>query len=280
MLKKIEYTSLSPGKTVLFFGAIHGNETCGPRALNEIIQEIDSGKITIKSGKIIIVPVCNPLAYEQNKRFIDVNLNRVFKKHTNPILYEEKLANVLCDYVDKIDVLLDIHSIHSDGKPFIFQDYADKETESFVKHLWITNILTWWPQMYEQTSDSDTTLYNHKKWAIGTVVECWNHNYINAFAVAKKAIMNTLIYLDIIDGKLETNIYTETIHALYFMKKNKQWKLSQNWNHLDPVKKWEPIAVYDDGEVLVATEDGYILLPFAEASIGAEWYYFWKKLTN
>lgn len=135
MIKKIEYTSLNPGKTLLFFGAIHGNETCGPQALTEIMQEIDQGDIVLKNGKIIFVPVCNPLAFEQGKRFVDVNLNRIFKKHGEPVLYEEKIANILCDCFDGVDILVDIHSIHSDGKPFAFQDYADPGEREFMKIL-------------------------------------------------------------------------------------------------------------------------------------------------
>ena len=48
----------------------------------------------------------------------------------------------------------------------------------------------------------------------------------------------------------------------------------KNYKHLDVLKKDEDIARYDDGEVLKAPDDGYILLPNLEAEIGAEWYYF------
>ncbi len=114
MIQKKEYHSGNPGKTLLVFGAIHGDEICGPKAIAEVMNEIDSGKIVLKSGKIIFVPVCNPEAFKQNKRFVDVNLNRVFKKHPNPTKYEEKLANILCDFMGDADILLDIHSISSE----------------------------------------------------------------------------------------------------------------------------------------------------------------------
>ena len=48
----------------------------------------------------------------------------------------------------------------------------------------------------------------------------------------------------------------------------------KNYKHLDRVHKDEEIAQYEDGEVLRASEDGYILLPNLEGKIGAEWYYF------
>jgi hypothetical protein len=64
-----------------------------------------------------------------------VNLNRIFKKHSEPLLYEEKLANILCDYFEGVDVLLDLHSISSEGIPFAFQDYYDNETNAYMKIL-------------------------------------------------------------------------------------------------------------------------------------------------
>lgn len=280
MIKKFEYTSLNPGKTILLLGAIHGDEVCGPKALAEVMNELDTGKIKLKSGKIIFVPVCNPLAFEQGKRFIDVNLNRIFKKHQNPILYEEKLANILCDYFEGADVLLDIHSIHSDGKPFAFQDYYDTATEDFMKILWVKDIVTGWPEMYQWTSDMGTVEYGDTKGVIWTVLECGNHNNIYASLVAKKAIINTLKYFDIIDGEVGLDSGIKTTEAQFFFKKTKPGEFAKIWNHLDNVKKWEIIAIYDDGEKVMAEDDGYILLPFAGAPIWAEWFYFWQNKSH
>ncbi|MBP9779053.1 succinylglutamate desuccinylase/aspartoacylase family protein [Candidatus Gracilibacteria bacterium] len=276
MIKKYEYTSLNPGKTILIFGAIHGNETCGPQAIHDIMHEIDIGSIELKSGKIIFVPICNPLAFEQGKRYIDVNLNRIIKKHSKPLLYEEKLANILCDYFDGADVLLDLHSISSEGTPFAFQDYYDNETNAYIKILGVQDIITGWPEMYQGTSDMGTVEYGDTKGVIGTVLECGNHNDIYAAIVAKKAILNTLKHFEIIDGTIEPPSSIRIIEAKYFFKKTKAGVLVKIWNHLDPVKKGETIAIYEDGEIIRANEDGYILLPFMEAPIGAEWFYFGK----
>jgi succinylglutamate desuccinylase len=63
----------------------------------------------------------------QNKRYVDVDLNRVFKKHDFPTLYEHKLANELTTIIDENDVLLDLHSTHSDDEPFVFLDFNDEK---------------------------------------------------------------------------------------------------------------------------------------------------------
>ena len=59
-----------------------------------------------------------------------------------------------------------------------------------------------------------------------------------------------------------------------FVIKEKEGVLVGDFKHLDKIKKGDVIAIYDDGEKLIAPNDGYILLPNHDAKIGAEWYYF------
>lgn len=47
-------------------GAVHGNEVCGPKALERVVAEIESGAIEIEAGKLVVIPVCNEQAYDQN----------------------------------------------------------------------------------------------------------------------------------------------------------------------------------------------------------------------
>ncbi|MEI6774135.1 MAG: succinylglutamate desuccinylase/aspartoacylase family protein [bacterium] len=89
----------------------------------------------IQTGQITLIPICNPKAYEADKRYYEVNLNRIFKKHANPEKYEEKLANVLTAYVENNDYLLDLHSMAANGVPCIFEDYMDKKTQEWVKKI-------------------------------------------------------------------------------------------------------------------------------------------------
>ncbi|MDP2104085.1 MAG: succinylglutamate desuccinylase/aspartoacylase family protein, partial [Candidatus Gracilibacteria bacterium] len=82
-ISSTQIASEIPGIHILFFGAIHGNEVCGPKALDEIIQDFETHKIELKSGKVTFVPICNKMAHDEGKRYIDVNLNRVIEKHEN-----------------------------------------------------------------------------------------------------------------------------------------------------------------------------------------------------
>ena len=48
----------------------------------------------------------------------------------------------------------------------------------------------------------------------------------------------------------------------------------REWATFDPVSRGEPIAVREDGSVLHAERDGFIVFPNAEALPGTEWFYF------
>ncbi len=60
-----------PGPTVVILGGVHGNETCGVKALPALSQ------VSLQRGKLILL-YGNPLAIEQNVRFVEYNLNRLF----------------------------------------------------------------------------------------------------------------------------------------------------------------------------------------------------------
>ena len=72
------FLGLEPGLSVLILGGVHGDEICGTKAINQVIRLINNGKINIKSGKITMIPVTNPLAARKKNRIGDRNLNRCF----------------------------------------------------------------------------------------------------------------------------------------------------------------------------------------------------------
>src|SRR3989344_5893592 len=84
MVTVFEFKSLQPGPTVLFLGAIHGNERCGAAAIKRLVGELQSGALSLLKGSVLCVPVANPRAFERNIRYVDENLNRAFRPTRNP----------------------------------------------------------------------------------------------------------------------------------------------------------------------------------------------------
>ena len=93
MLDKYIYDSQIPGPKLLLLGAIHGNETAGTKAILKLKKALDKKQITLKSGQLTLLPVCNPLAYEQGVRFVEKNLNRLIRQYDTPSGSEENFAH-------------------------------------------------------------------------------------------------------------------------------------------------------------------------------------------
>lgn len=280
MLKPVLFNSGKKGKNILVLGAIHGNEICGPAAINNIINKIINNDITLWSGSVTFIPICNEKAYEQKKRYIDINLNRIVKYHAHPKLYEEKVANELLEYIEKADYVLDVHSMHTEGTPFVFQDY---ETKNYVDFSLVQNlpyILVGWPKLYNN-KDHSACGYAKAMNRVGLTVECGNHNNPKSIVVAEQCIINSLKYLNIIERDL--NIQNKKNNSIYvkmdkiFYKRTKG-KFVKNWRHLDFVKKGEIIAKYHNNKVK-SPMDSYIIMPNPEAKIDDEWFYLGCKLS-
>ena len=118
-LRTHTYHGLAPGPALLVLGAVHGNEVCGTHAIGQLLQDFDNGLITIERGSVTFVPITNPLAHQLKRRFGDRNLNRNMAPSAIPQDFEDRIANVLCPLLDAHDVLLDLHSFHTGGAPFV-----------------------------------------------------------------------------------------------------------------------------------------------------------------
>jgi len=117
--KSITFTSPNPGPGLIILGAVHGNEVCGTLAIRRLIDAIDRGTVTITAGRLTLVPVTNPLAYGKRQRNGDRNLNRHLAPRTDPLDYEDHIANWLCPLLAQHDVLLDLHSFQAPGSAFV-----------------------------------------------------------------------------------------------------------------------------------------------------------------
>jgi predicted deacylase len=113
------FTGLNAGVRLIVLGAVHGNETCGTQAIQRVMTEIHNGEIQITAGHVTLVPITNPLAYARQQRMGDRNLNRNLYPKTPPVDYEDHIANWLCPLLAQHEVLLDLHSFHTPGEPFV-----------------------------------------------------------------------------------------------------------------------------------------------------------------
>lgn len=260
------------GASVLILGAIHGNEKCGSNAIEKIIAQFNDGTLKPLKGKVTFVPICNPAAYKAHQRYMDVNLNRVMKLHDAPDNYEAHLANQIVPLIASHDFTLDLHSIHSKGASFAFLDYPNKMAADICDVLGVKTIFTGWVEMYEDTGDMTTLDCAHKSGKASVTVECGQHEDPDSVKVAEECILNTLQYFGTIAGLVSKTPDCQTVHAKHRIVKSSEGAL-RPLEHMSSVKSGEIIADLDNGEKIIAPEDGVVLIPFKEAQVGDEWLY-------
>ena len=278
MLESFSFSSINPGKHLLVTGAVHGNEICGTKACERIISKIKKGDLKLKSGTLTLIPICNPKAYELNKRFFEINLNRVIIKHENPKLYEEKIANILIDFIERADYHLDLHSMHTNGTPFSFEDYDEQHEFAHIQGL--EYVFIGWPNLYKTSNhvmDYTTQAYSHTVNTISTTVECGLHHDEKAIDVAVNCILRSLKYLDMIDSfDLTQPIKQKNVIMQKVVFKEKEGIFVPNKKDLDQIEKGEILVNYEDGTNLVADDDYVLIFPIFQCGIGEEWFYLGK----
>lgn len=92
-------------------GCLHGNEKIG----QEVIKKLAEMKLNAGTAVLIIA---NEEAMQQNRRFIDTDLNRCFPGNENGN-HEEKLAHRISKEMANCDYVIDIHSTTADTESFI-----------------------------------------------------------------------------------------------------------------------------------------------------------------
>ncbi|MEQ1637344.1 MAG: succinylglutamate desuccinylase/aspartoacylase family protein [Methylococcales bacterium] len=311
-LKSVTYTGLNPGIHLIILGAVHGNETCGTQGIHRVIAELDARQLEIQAGQVTFVPITNPLAYQLGQRAGERNLNRNLGPTDNPLDFEDHIANALCPLLAAHDVLLDLHSFHSEGEPFIMlgpENNTDTlepfalaaAEEALAVRLGPSRIVDGWLDTYARgvhnrlrntaVSERAHLLNTDPRYGIGTTefmranggyaltLECGQHNDPNAPQVAYQAILNTLAHLKLIDlpapviqRKLEILRIDEVID-----KAHTEDKFNKAWVSFDPLTQNDCIGVRHDHTEVKASRSGFILFPNPNAQPGNEWFYYAKR---
>ena len=207
----LEYAAAGrDGISLIILGAVHGNEVCGTLAIRRVLADIEAGALEIRAGRVTFVPVANPLAYAKHQRNGDRNLNRLLEPTSHPVEFEDHVANWLCPLLARHDALLDLHSFHTAGEPFVMlgpennagplEAFARADEEAaFARALGVRRFIDGWLDTYaagvarRQTLGAahadirygiGTTEYLRARGGIALTLECGQHDDAAAPRVA------------------------------------------------------------------------------------------------
>ena len=305
--KSVSYVSAQPGVKLIVLGAVHGNETCGTRAIERLVGEIDAGTMRLIAGSLTLVPIGNPLAYANGRRAGDRNLNRKLGPTERPADHEDHVANWLCPLLAAHDVLLDLHSFQSPGIPFVLIGPKDNDgmlepfqqaarEEALARRLGVARAVDGWLATYaagvarrreiaatmpNAALDLDprygigTTEYMRSTGGCALTLECGQHADPHAPDVGHRAIHAVLAHLGLTDAP--DPVPADAIECLSLCevvdRHHPDDAFAQGWKSFDPVRRGQPIGTRHDGTLLAAPFDGFVVFPNPLAEVGHEWYY-------
>lgn len=309
-LQSVHIASHAPGPRLIVTGAVHGNEVCGTLAIRRVLAELDAGTLVIRRGSVTFVPVCNPLAYQRGQRAGDRNLNRALEPKPQPQDNEDRLANWLCPLLAAHDGLLDLHSFHSGGAPFVMVGPTDNDgplepfrqaatEEALVRVLGVQRAVDGWLGTYAsgvaqraQQAQADglapgslaelhpcygvgTTEYMRSQGGWALTLECGPHTDPQSPEVAWRAIHNALAHFGLTDAPPPppaARIETLSLHAVVD-KQHADDRFARDWQSFDAVRAGTLIGHRASGEAVHAPGDGWLVFPNARAAARQEWFY-------
>lgn len=293
------FAGAQPGPRLIVLGAVHGNETCGTRAIERVLRELGSGDLRLARGRLTLVPVTNRLAYERGQRVGDRNLNRDLRPTAAPQDNEERIANELCPLLADHEVLLDLHSFHSPGAPFVMLGPQDnqgelepfahaRDEEALAVRLGVTRAVDGWLDTYAAGAarrggsaryGMGTTEFMRTAGGWGVTLECGQHDDPQAPEVAYQAILRTLAHLGLVElAPPAPAVAMETLRLCEVIDRDAPGdRFAREWTSFAPVARGETIGWRAGGAEVTAPDDGFVVFPNTRAEPGAEWFYFARR---
>ena len=243
-----------PGPCLLIIGGIHGDEPCGINAIQAIVQDPEAYRPT--HGKMMLM-YGNPQAIKKGVRYIDENLNRIFMKSKENLpdkllCLEKQRMQQLKLYMDKADILLDIHASYTQkSKPFVICEPNAMQLVPFLP----CDIVCFG---FDSIQPGGTDWYMNSIGKIGICVECGYLGAQSSTAVAMNACKSIL-------GALEMSVNRGTRRKQEWYQATQQYcartdnfQLVRAYADFENIPKGTPFAK-DGDQTLYATEGMYLL---------------------
>ncbi len=243
-----EIVGREAGPTSIVMIGVHGNEKCGLLAMEKIWPTLK-----IDRGRVLLV-VGNPLALQQNKRFVEDNLNRMFKESASSS-YEYRRAQKIKKYLDQADALLDIHSSNNPvTQPFAI---CEDNAKDVVKYLPVNFSVSG----LDYIQPGGTDYYMNQKGGIGICVECGYHTAPEAITLAEKCFFSFLKARNHI--KQDLNVFRQRKIKVYsmYITETDNLVLKKCFSDFEEIEKNQLIA-YDGDREVRADRDSVILFAY------------------
>ena len=241
------------GPTITIIGGMHGNEKTGVKVIKKLLKM----NLKLKMGTLNLI-IGNPAACKANKRFIEIDANRCFDDK-NPKTNEGKRIKIISKYLDKSDLMIDIHSTLKPAPAFLVIPNLKHKFSNCISQLGIKTIISGEGLKHPSGKSIESDLYTCSKGGLGITIESGtlNHNQIS------KKIIKVLEQLNM----LEKDLSKLQIHNVYSqILAGQKFKFSKEWNNFEKISKGETYA-YNGKSALKVNQDSKILFPKSKQNI-------------
>jgi len=132
-------------------GAVHGDEPCGVRAIEWLIEEDP------EVSQPVLLVVANEEALERNIRYLDTDLNRSFQYVAAGSAHELALAERLRELI-RGKTVLSVHSTRSTHDPFAIVSGIDATVSPIVSRLSVDAVVDAGPPSEGRIFDTSSTV--------------------------------------------------------------------------------------------------------------------------
>lgn len=290
------YTGSEPGALVVVFGAVHGNEPAGVRALEELFRMLEqepevNPNFTFR-GKLVGL-VGNIPALTSGERFIERDLNRLWTpvnmrriQQTDPEdLHVEDLElralrslihKEIQEYKPEALILLDVHTTSAEGGIFCIPS-DDKVSLRLAKELHAPVILGMLEKLdgtvLHVAADNHFAISGYPRYSIGAAFEAGQHDDPQSTSHAIAGILNCLraagcIRHEDLDSRHESILrafseplpkVTQLLHV-HHIRPGDGFSMRPGYANFQAIEEGEHLADDVTGPIL-APESGLILMP-------------------
>ncbi len=269
----------SPVPKLLVIGGMHGNEHSGPEAMQRVAKQLRQNPEKLHGSVYFILG--NLKALERNERFVDVDLNRIWRDDLIDKASEEKqydfkeLAEIhelienICQGQYKDCILLDLHTFSADSGLFCIPA-ENPASEKLARSFGVPYI-----EKLARSLPETALNYYGEKGMTSVVFEGGKHNTAEATDNLERAIWITLEQTGIIRAEdfpfvAQMKAHLEKIshnlpHRLEMVYRHKledyhHYRMNKGYYNFKSVKQGEPVA-RQNGREVVSPFGGFMLMP-------------------
>jgi hypothetical protein len=293
-----------PGPNLIFFAAIHGNETSGIYALKNVLDELSETRPDFRGSFIAIAG--NLKAIKENKRYLGKDLNRIWFPKT--IIPREE-RNSIPEYREKIEILdhlieivdngqptfvFDLHTTSSHSMPFLSISDTLKNRK-IIRKIPVNLVLG-----LEELLDGPMFSFFSEIGMPAILFEAGQHDAVSSFenhvafiwmalcelrSIHKKRVPNYSSYVQTLRKSAPGGNKAFELKFRYLIKQDEEFRMKDGYVNFQKVEKDETLAFNQHGKIR-AKRSGNIFMPLYQSQ-GCDGFFlikeiksFWFKLSS